>query len=273
MPDDALLNPSDSPFDSIRRQRHDGTEYWTSRDLQPLLGYMKWQDFQAAIQRARVAAGNAGVEVGAHFMGVHKISSSGPSAADHELTRYACYLVAMNGDPRKPEIAAAQTYFAVKTREAEVFVTQARQLPRNFVEALRELASEVEARELAEARAAENELDAARARQTLDAVGVSLVRTVAKRFGIQEKALREFMYAEKLIIRGGACHNEPMAQYVKSGHFEVKTRRIESSPDLPAEMKNTTYVTPKGEALIWKRLYQVGLVSSPIMPAEQLLLT
>lgn len=137
-----------------------------------------------------------------------------------------------------------------------------------------DMATKAEQRALAaEERADAAEVDASRARQTLDAHGLSLVRNVAKRFGIKEKTLREFMYGEKLLIRGGSSHNEPYARHVQAGHFEVKTSLIEMDPDRPAEAKSTTYVTPKGEALIWKRLYAAGLVSTPVMPGEQLALT
>lgn len=124
--------------------------------------------------------------------------------------------------------------------------------------------------ESAESRAAELEPDAARAKQTLDSDGLSLVGTVAKRFGIKEKALREFLYAERLLIRAGARRNEPMARYVQSGHFEIKTRLIETNPDRPAQSRTTTFVTPKGEGLIWRRLFEVGYVSTPHVPPRQL---
>ena len=136
-----------------------------------------------------------------------------------------------------------------------------------------DMAVQAERRALAaETRIKELEPDAARARKTMDAHGLSLVRNVAKRFGIREKALREFLYAEQLLIRTGASRNEPYARYVQSGHFEVKTSLIEIDPDRPPEAKSTTYVTPKGEALIWKRLHNAGYVTSPQMPAKQLAL-
>ena len=108
-----------SPFDTIRRIREDGSEYWSARDLQPLLGYSKWQDFKNAVERAKIAVGAQGNGVDVHFMGVHKVSTSGPAQRDVELTRFAAYQVAMCGDPRKPEVAAALAYFAIRTREAE----------------------------------------------------------------------------------------------------------------------------------------------------------
>lgn len=85
----------------------------------PLLGYDSWRRFDDAVQRAKIACTNSGADATSHFADAVKVAASGPAGADYQLTRYAAYLVAMNGDPRKPEIAAAQTYFAVKTREAE----------------------------------------------------------------------------------------------------------------------------------------------------------
>jgi hypothetical protein len=84
------------------------------------------------------------------------------------------------------------------------------------------------------------------------------------------KALREFLYAEHLLIRGGSSHNEPYARHVQSGHFELKTTLVEIDPDRPAQAKSTTYVTPKGEALIWRRLHEAGYVRSREMPPAQL---
>lgn len=115
----------DSPFDAIRRTRDDGSEYWSARDLMPLLGYERYENFLQSINRAWAAACNSEGDAAAsdHFRDARKMIPLGKGAqrdvGDRHLTRYACYLVAMNGDPRKPEIAAAQTYFAVKTREAE----------------------------------------------------------------------------------------------------------------------------------------------------------
>jgi DNA-damage-inducible protein D len=109
-----------SPFDSIRNVTLEGREFWSARDLMPLLGYEKWERFADAIARAKVAAHNSGHDVAQNFPAAGKVSGSrGPAQADYHLSRYACYLIALNGDPRKPEIAAAQTYFVIKTREAE----------------------------------------------------------------------------------------------------------------------------------------------------------
>lgn len=102
----------------------EGVECWSARDLQKLLGYGKWDNFEKVIQKAKDACRNAGEEVAYHFPDVGKTILM-PKGAEKEivdilLTRYACYLIAQNGDSRKQEIAFAQNYFAVQTRKAEL---------------------------------------------------------------------------------------------------------------------------------------------------------
>lgn len=102
----------------------EGIECWSARDLQILLGYSKWENFEKVIQRAKDACKNAGEEIAYHFPDVRKTIPM-PKGAEKEindivLTRYACYLIAQNGDSRKEEIAFAQNYFAVQTRRAEL---------------------------------------------------------------------------------------------------------------------------------------------------------
>ena len=111
-------------FNSIRQLNPYGQEYWSARELAPLLGYNKWERFEVAIQRAVIACEQAGQVVQDHFPASWKMvklgSGSQRQIIDYNLSRFACYLVAMNGDPRKPEIAAAQVYFAVSTRANEI---------------------------------------------------------------------------------------------------------------------------------------------------------
>lgn len=108
-----------SPFDEIRRVSDVGTEFWSARELMPLLGYgADWRNFASVIEKARIAAQNQGENVSRLFGGVTE-KGAGRPREDFHLSRFACYLVAMNGDPRKPEVAAAQAYFAIRTREAE----------------------------------------------------------------------------------------------------------------------------------------------------------
>ena len=102
----------------------DDTEYWLARELQPVLGYATWRSFEQVVEKARMACATAGQPVADHFADVGKMIDLAKGAErevrDIALSRYACYLIAQNGDPRKDEIAFAMTYFAVQTRKQEL---------------------------------------------------------------------------------------------------------------------------------------------------------
>lgn len=102
----------------------DGLEYWMARDLQKLLDYTEWRNFLLVIDKAKTACVNSGQSIPDHFVGVNKMvplgSGSEREVEDIMLTRYACYLIAQNGDPRKEQIAFAQSYFAIQTRKQEL---------------------------------------------------------------------------------------------------------------------------------------------------------
>lgn len=117
-----------SPFDSIKRTDDTG-EYWSARDLMPLLGYDKWERFEEAIERAMAAITNTGSSADANASRLREASGK-TTRGDFRLTRFGAYMTAMNGDPRKLEVADAQTYFAVKTREAETLMVNVKEITR-----------------------------------------------------------------------------------------------------------------------------------------------
>lgn len=112
-------------FESIKKIDKNGVEYWEARELLPILGYENWQKAEEVIARAARACINSGQNVDNHFNRTVKMVEIGSNTVrevrNYKLDRYACYLIAQNGDPKKLEIALAQTYFAIQTRKQEVF--------------------------------------------------------------------------------------------------------------------------------------------------------
>jgi DNA-damage-inducible protein D len=112
-------------FESIKKIDENGVEYWDARELMPLLGYVQWRAFEEVISRAAKACINSGQDLDNHFARSSKMVEIGSNTVrevvNYRFDRYACYLVAQNGDPKKSEIATAQTYFAIQTRRQEIF--------------------------------------------------------------------------------------------------------------------------------------------------------
>lgn len=125
MTDELIPSAPHKDFEGIKKIDKNGIEYWEARELLPILGYENWQKAEEVIARAARACINSGQEVDNHFNRTVKMVEIGSNTVrevrNYKLDRYACYLIAQNGDPKKPEIALAQTYFAIQTRRQEVF--------------------------------------------------------------------------------------------------------------------------------------------------------
>ena len=131
--DKQLIQELKLTFDDIMHTTEDGVEFWYARELQTILGYSNWQNFENVIEKARISCRTSENVEKDHFIDVSKMVTSGVAdrpIKDIMLTRYACYLIAQNGDPRKDEIAFAQRYFAVQTRKAEVIEKRLKELNR-----------------------------------------------------------------------------------------------------------------------------------------------
>ncbi len=119
------IKTSQKDFESIKKIDADGAEYWEARDLMPLLDYSKWSNFEKVVIKAKKSCSNSGQDVENHFADVGKMVSVGygneREVYNIKLSRYACYLIAQNGDSRKKAVANAQTYFAIQTRKQELF--------------------------------------------------------------------------------------------------------------------------------------------------------
>ena len=184
---------------------YQGVECWSARDLSTLLGYTKWERFQNAIDKAMEACKNAGEIVENHFPGAGKMVGLGSGSVrevdDYMLTRYACYLVAQNGDPRKPEIAFAQNYFAVQTRVAEM--VEKRLLEFERVQARQKLAE------------TEKRLSGVLFERGVDSKGFAMIRSNG------DKALFNLDTA-MLKRKIGAPSNRPVADFLSTINIKAK---------------------------------------------------
>ncbi|MHB1678129.1 MAG: DNA damage-inducible protein D [Sulfuriferula sp.] len=139
-----IVHSLTATFEGHAQQTENGIEYWLARDLQHLLGYAEWRNFNTTvISKAKTACEVSGYAVSDHFVDVNKMVDSGSGSQrpvnDLILTRYACYLIAQNGDPRKQQIAFAQTYFAMQTRQAEQI--EQRMIDAEYISARKKLTS------------------------------------------------------------------------------------------------------------------------------------
>ena len=119
-----LEKNNNKTFEDIKHIDENGIEFWYARELMTILQYANWQNFEKIIEKAKISCKNSDINVFEHFTDVNKLSKRANNAEvtinDYKLTRYACYIIAQNGDSRKKVIALAQTYFAIQTRKQEI---------------------------------------------------------------------------------------------------------------------------------------------------------
>lgn len=234
----------------------EGVECWSARELQDLLGYSKWENFEKVVQKAKDACKNAGEEIDYHFPDVRKTIPM-PKGAEKEiddilLTRYACYLIAQNGDSRKEEIAFAQNYFAVQTRRAEL--VEQRLLEFERVKAREKLSQ------------TEKQLSGILYERGVDNQGFAVIRSKGDQalFRLNTQMLKRKM---------GAPDSRPVADFLPTISIKAK--------DLAAEMTglNVQSKDLKGQSKIEKEhidnnlavrnmLTQRGIVPENLPPAE-----
>lgn len=231
-------NPdADSPFDAIRQVRDDGSEFWSARDLMPLMGYSNWQHFEKPIRRATGTAANQGMDVAALFTRSRK-KTGGRPREDFELSRYAAYLVAMNGEPNIREVAFAQHYFAVQTRVAE---TQPALSEDEIIH--RALSITVRRMEELTAEVAELSPKAEAYDAFLDATGVYSLNTVAKMLGIKPLQMFADLRRCGVLMTDGPRRNTPYQKYMH--HFSVVAHSYTTDRGNSGS-SHTTYVKPSG---------------------------
>ncbi|MFK0295401.1 phage antirepressor KilAC domain-containing protein [Streptomyces sp. NPDC090442] len=270
-----IARSESSPFDTIR-YTGEGDEHWYARELMSHLGYEKWGRFEDAIKRAALAIENTGVSAGQHVDSRRReVTWDDPAAfggkrrsirTDYRLTRYGAYMIAMNGDPRKPEIAAAQTYFAVKAREAELRpATAAVDLSPAGVLAMAEQFADT-ARALVEQseRVAELEPKAAAHDAYLAAHDSDrLVREVAKLLGVKERWLRHFLIDEGLIYpKTAPCGHRYYDFYTANRRHFRAVETLVGHTLIGSCAHYTLRITPRGVELIRQRLIRAGHLAS-----------
>lgn len=240
-------------LDDIRHGN--GVEFWYARELYPLLGYIRWENFETVINRAKEACKKSGGSVEAHFRDITKTVKGGMDleklVSDIRLTRYACYLIAVNGDPRKEEIAFAQAYFVTKTREFEVLKMRMVELER------------IDARE--KLKITEKEFAGMAFSRGVDGQGIAQIRSIG------DQALFT-KTTEEMKKKLGVKKSEPLADYLPSVTLKAKdlatamtnenTRRKNLRGKLPITKEHLNSNKNVREALTKTKIYPEELPPS-----------
>ncbi len=235
------------------------TEYWLARELQELLGYKKWENFSKVIEKAIIACENSGQDKDDHFLGVTKLvdmpKGGTKSIDDIMLTRYACYLITQNGDPRKEKIAFAQSYFALQTRKQELLEKRINEIER--VRARKKLSQ------------TEKELSGILYERGVDNKGFARIRSKG------DQALFGGMATNMMKFRLSVPKNRPLADFLPTITIKAKdfANEITNFNVQKEDMKGEERITRehiKNNAGVRKLLRERGITPENLPPEEDI---